>query len=146
MSSDIMQGRNANVKFGATAGVIATGAITAPTTINFLSNANNWDISKEIEVKDYAVFGNDGYKKKAPALQSWSASVKAYFDAEDTTGQLALITAFDAGTKVYFEFEVNATNKYQGNCFIKSLKTSAAADGEVSFDIELEGDSKLFYA
>ncbi len=85
---------------------------------------------------------NETWDTKLVGTKKIAGTITCYLDPTDTTGQMALQSAFINGSTVTPKIYVSATNYWTGNAFIKGISVSIGAGGtptEVSFDFESDG-------
>jgi len=122
-----------------------SGAFKVSTTK--VGEISSWKLDIETDMKDITTFDTTGWKENTPTLKSWSGSVEGEWKvATDTTGQKALQDALLGGTTVTAEFNVNGTNKYSGNAFIKKISVGEQVADTVKFSAEIVGTGALTYA
>lgn len=122
-----------------------TGKITTKIgtgTAAELLHMTNWSVDLSKEMIEAISFGED-YKEKVPGVKDWSASADGSTDFATTSGQKALVDAFEGGTKIEAAFYLDTTTFMTGDCYIESLSISHAADGKSEVSIKLAGSGGI---
>ena len=104
----------------------------------------SWNLDVTQEYIDSTTFG-DTTKEMTPSFATWSATAEGSYDITDATGQLALQTAWLAGSLVSdVRFMVDASAYYHGDAYV-SVSISAAVDNVVRVSYSIVGASALTY-
>ena len=94
---------------------------------------------------DVTSFDDGALRVFIAGLRSGSVDISGFYDPTDTNGQVAMFTAFLAGTKLVTTqqptFLVDGTNGFSADGVISSYAVSATVDGLVEFSatIQLSG-------
>jgi hypothetical protein len=109
-----------------------------------VAEANAWTLDVSQEYIDTTTFG-DTTKEMTPTFATWTGTATAKYDITDTAGQLALQTAWLAGSLVSdVRFSVDGTAYYHGDAYV-SATIGAAVDGIVDVSYAIVGASALTY-
>jgi len=103
-----------------------------------------WNLDPTMNTADISALGVD-YKSFIATVYEWTVAVECSFDMTDTNGQLALQTAFLAGTPVAWRGMVNASNYYGGNIIITSMPVAVVVDDAVTVSFNGQGTGALAY-
>ena len=107
-------------------------------------DVQNWTLDVTQEYVDTTTFG-DTAREQTPTFATWSGTAAAKYNIADTTGQLALQTAWLAGSLVSdVRFYVSAASYYHGDAYV-SASISAAVDNVVEVSYSITGASALTY-
>jgi len=131
----------ANEIYPGLTGSIKAGAVTAAA----IAHMNGWNLSLNREIGEVISFGVD-YKEKTAGIKDWTADCDGFADFSTGGGQDALVTAYEAGTPLLFQFYLNATKYFEGTGIIESLEISQSADGdaaEISISVAGSGGATL---
>jgi len=96
---------------------------------NTVAECQNWSLDITQEYVDTTAFG-DTMREQTPTFATWTGTASAKYDITDTNGQLALQTAWLAGSSVTLRFYVSAANYYTALAYV-SASIGAAVDGIV---------------
>ena len=95
------------------------------------------------ETLDITTFDSSCVREFIQGLKSGSVSITGYYDPTDTNGQVAMMTAFLAGTNIVVpKFLVDGTHGFSGaEGVVSSYAVDATIDGLVGFSstIQLSG-------
>jgi hypothetical protein len=111
---------------------------------NTVAEAQNWTLDVSQEYVDTTAFG-DTFREQTPTFATWTGTASAKYYIGDTNGQLALQTAWLAGSSAVIRFYVDSTHYYSGTAYV-STTIGAAVDGIVEISWNLQGASALSYA
>ena len=101
-------------------GAIKTGASPTATAIGHMAN---WNLNMSREAIEVVSFG-DEWKNNEPGIKEWDADFDGTADFSTDSGQVALETAFQNGTKLVFGFYLSATKYFEGSALITELSIS----------------------
>lgn len=107
-----------------------------------IDEINEANMSIEGQNEDITKFGQD-YVNRLQGLKDVTYSLSGFYDADDTNGQQALLTAFLADTTIYFGFLPNGTTGWEQVVKVASFDISGAVDGAVELSIDLEGNGDI---
>jgi len=124
----VLKGNAASLKIGA----------------NTVAEMQNWELSVEQEFADTTSF-LDTFREQTPTFATWTATASGKMDQSDTTGQVALQTAWLAGSTVTPLFYIDGSHKYTGLAYV-SATVGAAVDGIVEVNFSFQGAGTLTYA
>ena len=111
---------------------------------NVVAECQSWQLDVSQEYVETTCFG-DTFKEMTPTFATWTGTAAAKYMHGDTNGQLALETAWLAGSTVTVRLYVSATNYYTGLCYV-SATINTAVDGIVEISYSLQGAGALTYA
>ena len=104
-----------------------------------------WGLEVSQEFVDVTAFG-DTMRQQMPSFASWSGSASGSYDITDTAGQLALQTAWLAGSEITTaRFYVDSSHYYTGNCYVNA-SISAAVDNVVQISYTFTSSGTLTYS
>lgn len=109
---------------------------------NTIAHMSSWEVELSKDIIEVVSFGND-YKEKTPSIKDWSATADGAADFEATSGQAALVTAFEDGTLLTFGFGITSTIYFEGTGYIESLTVTDEADGNVTISISIAGSDAV---
>jgi len=124
--------------------VIKGNAGSIKLSTNVVAEMKEWSVEVAQEFVDTTAFG-DTMREQTATFASWSGSGSGSYDIADTNGQLALQTAWLAGTTVTPRFYVDTTHYYTGLAYVNA-SISAAVDGVVSVSYTFTSAGALTYA
>ena len=124
----VLKGNAASLKIGA----------------NTVAEMQNWELSVEQEFADTTSF-LDTFREQTPTFATWTATASGKVDTTDTNGQVALQTAWLAGTTVTPRLYIDGTHYYSGSAYV-SATVGAAVDGIVEVNFSFQGAGTLSYA
>ena len=124
--------------------VIKGNAGSIKLSTNVVAEMKEWSVEVAQEFVDTTAFG-DTMREQTATFASWSGSGSGSYDITDTSGQLALQTAWLAGTTVTPRFYVDTTHYYTGLAYVNA-SISAAVDGVVSVSYTFTSAGALTYA
>jgi predicted secreted protein len=124
--------------------VIKGNAGSIKLSTNVVAEMKEWSVEVAQEFVDTTAFG-DTMREQTATFASWSGSGSGSYDITDTNGQLALQTAWLAGTTVTPRFYVDTTHYYTGLAYVNA-SISAAVDGVVSVSYTFTSAGALTYA
>jgi predicted secreted protein len=132
---DIINGHNLRIKIGGTAIAKATEC----------SVSISGDV-REVAHKDIGTGVGAGWSSAEYGTKSWEAQCSALY-AESETFE-TIFTAFNASTKVTFEFSdgVTGNKKMTGTAVITSIEQNAPNNEEVTYSVSFKGDGPLVRA
>jgi predicted secreted protein len=91
---------------------------------------------------DVTVFSTTGFKEFIAGLKEGKISVKGFYESGDTNGQVAMMTAFLAGTTLTStqkpKFLVDGTVGFTADGIITSYSVDADVAGQVNFSAEIQ--------
>lgn len=112
---------------------------------NAVAEMKDWTLEVSQEFVDVTAFG-DTMRAQMPSFASWSGTASGSYDITDTNGQLALQTAWLAGSEVTTaRFYVDSSKYYTGNCYV-SASISAAVDNVVQVSYTFTSSGALTYS
>lgn len=116
--------------------VIKIGAVTilGLNDAKFTVNGNNIDVTN---------FASGGWIEKIQGLKSADLAIGGFFLSTDTTGQIALRTAFLAGTPVAMTALLDGTSGWSGSFVITKFEDGASVAGEVTRSITMESTGAI---
>lgn len=138
----------ANSKFK---GIEAVLYITSAAMLGLQDYTLNVEMG-DVDVSDH---NSAGWGERMTTLAQWTASCKAWYIGDGTTGvqetgQAALVTALTATSPsdvLTVEFRPHGTAsgrvKFAGSCRVKKWSTGAPTTGAQSFDVDLVGVGAL---
>lgn len=97
------------------------------------------------EALDVTVFNSGAVKSFISGLKSGTINISGFYEVGDTNGQIAMFTAFLAGTLLTStqkpKFLANGTNGFTGDGIITAYNVEASVAGTVNFSatIQLSG-------
>jgi predicted secreted protein len=114
--------------------------------VNKVAEVKSWKLDIEADMLETTNFDTNGWKTYLAGLKQWSGS----FDYEwkvstDTTGQKALQDALLGGTSLSIKLDVNGTNNYTGNAFVKTESIETPVDDVISGSFDFQGTAALTY-
>ena len=132
---DPLMGRYATVKIGTT----------------LIKNLGRWRLNLSGAEIDVSAFG-DGWEKKMPGMQGWTATLEGNYDPADAVGQQTLIDAKLAATKLqtvrlyidstsYWTIATDEDTNY--GCYIRNVDISHDKAGVASITMEVLGYGKI---
>jgi predicted secreted protein len=115
-------------------GPIATGdAIAGLTSISNAFTGDSLDIT---------TFDSDCFREFIAGLKGATIDFSGFYDPTDTAGQVALFTAFLAGTKLTTAqkpvFSVDGTHGFTGDGYVTAYSVDASVDGIVNFSASIQ--------
>jgi predicted secreted protein len=113
----------------------------APSTVTLVKS---WSLDTTMNTADTTSLGSAA-KTGIATVYEWSGSIECSFDMTDTNGQLALQTAFLAGTIIAWQGLVDATKYYGGNIIITGMPVSVTVDDAVQVSFNFQGTGALTY-
>lgn len=111
-----------------------------------VAQADTWSLDTPATLLETTNFGSAGWKEYIAGLKEWNGSFECNFDPTDTTGQVALRTAWQNGTTVSLKLYVNATNYYSGNALIENMPVSSPVGEKVRVTVNFRGSGQLAYS
>jgi hypothetical protein len=78
-------------------GRYACVTVNASTTEKVVAELNKQDLDRSSDVLSTPVFGNDGWSRASGGTKKYAGSFEGYYDPTDTTGQAAIIAAWESG-------------------------------------------------
>lgn len=110
-----------------------------------IAQVKQWELPLAADLYDTSVLGNQ-WKQYISGLLGSDAKIDVFFDLTDTNGQVAIQTAFLAGTSVTLNLLTSNANSavvhtYSGTAFIKSIdiKDPVNAPEEASLTLTFSG-------
>ena len=123
----IVKGTTGNIKLGTMA----------------VAEMKDWQIEVSQEFVDTTAFG-DTMREQTATFASWSGTASGSYDIADTGGQLALQTAWLAGSTVTPRFYTGASTYYSGLAYVNAT-VNAAVDGVITVSYSFTGAGALTY-
>ena len=114
---------------------IKIGEHASAETIAYVSGV---DLTLEAAILEILAFGMT-YKEKVPAVKDWSATVNGTCAFTSTGTQKQLYDAYNNGTTVTLGIYLSDTTYFEGKCYVKSMKISAAPDDAIKLECEVAG-------
>src|SRR5512147_2725752 len=99
--------------------VIKGNAGNIKLSTNAVAEMRDWSLEVSQEFVDTTAFG-DTMREQTATFASWSGSASGSYDITDTNGQLALQTAWLAGSTVTPRFYVDSTHYYDGLAYVNA--------------------------
>jgi len=94
------------------------------------------------ETLDVTTFDSGRFREFISGLVGGSIDVSGFYDPTDTTGQVALLAALLAGTKLTStqkpEFLIDGTNGFTADAYVSTFSSDAAVAGVVNFSATLQ--------
>ena len=94
------------------------------------------------ESLDVTTFNSSNFKEFLAGLTSGSISISGFYESGDTNGQVAMFTAFLAGTTLTTtqkpKFLVDGTVGFTADGIITSYQVEATVEGTVNFSAEIQ--------
>lgn len=109
---------------------------------NKLANCDSFSVDIKGNPVEIKQFGQK-YKETIDGLKEWTGTVEGNLDIEDTSGQLALLTAVLAGSLLSPKFYINSTNYYSGSAYCSSMKISSPLEDAVKITYDLTGTGEI---
>lgn len=114
------------------------GSVKAGATPAVIGHISGWNLNLTRDINEMVSFG-DEYKEKVAGIKDWTADCDGYADFSTGGGQDALLTAYEAGTALLFNFHLNATKYFEGSGIIESLEITMDAEGVAEISISVSG-------
>ena len=108
-----------------------------------VAEIDNWKLDISADMLDSTDFASAGWKEFIAGLKEWSGSFSGNWDMTDTAGQLAIQTAFLAGTPITLRLDVDSTHYYSGSAHIKSLGVETPVGDKVTVSYDFQGTGAL---
>ena len=124
--------------------VLKGNAGSVKLSTNTVAELRDWQLEVSQEFVDTTAFG-DTMRENTATFASWSGTASGSWDITDTNGQLALQTAWLAGSTVTPRFYVSAANYYSGLAYVNA-SISAAVDGVVQISYTFTSAGALSYS
>ena len=113
--------------------LLGTNAVAGLTSISNPITADSLDVT---------VFNATCMRDFIAGLRSGTMDISGYYESADTNGQVAMMTAMLAGTKLTTTQKPkilwNGVNGFTGDGIITSLTVDAAVDGIVNFSATIQ--------
>lgn len=109
---------------------------------NKVSEISTWSLDLGADDIEVTSFDSNGWKEYLAGLKEWSGSFEGNFVPTDTTGQVALINAWNNGQTVSLELRIDATRKFSGNAFVKP-SIEMPVDDKGGFSCDFQGTGQL---
>lgn len=116
-------------------GIIKSGA-------NTVAEVRSYTINVTADTLEDTTMG-DSARTYLPSLTSWNASVEAYWDETDTTGQGSFTVGSSVTLNVYPEGASSGDTYYSGTAIITGLTVTGSFDGMVEASFSLQGTGTL---
>ena len=126
-------------------GAIAGKSGSFKVSTNVVADLNNFKLDVESDLKTTTNYGSNGWEENLPTIKKWSGSVDGNWNMADTNGQKALQDAILGGTAIAAVFNINGTNNYAGNAYIKKISVQEPVDDIAKFTAEIVGTGALSY-
>ena len=110
---------------------------------NTVAEMRDWTLEVSQEFVETTAFG-DLMREQTATFASWSATASGSYDISDTNGQLALQTAWLAGSTTTPRFYVDNSHYYSGLAYVNA-SISAAVDGVVTISYSFTSAGTLSY-
>ncbi len=124
----------------ATAGKAALVKLGANTIANIKSATIEID---GVNLDVTALGAANGFMSRIQGLLDAKITLSGSYDTSDTNGQVALRTAFLAGTTISISVLPNGTNGFSTNAFVTKYSIGADVSKEVTLQIDLEGSGGI---
>jgi len=118
-----------------------TGSVRLSTMT--VAELRDWSLEVSQDYVDTTSFA-DTFREQTPTFASWSATASGSYDITDTNGQLAMQTAWLAGSQVTPRFYTGASTYYSGLAYV-SASISAAVDNVVTISYTFTSAGALTY-
>jgi len=103
-----------------------------------VAQVKDWSMSRTQDIQEYTVLGTAGFKNKRPTFKNVNVTGSVYWDPGDTTGQVALETAWEnaqtVNLKIYPSADVGGT-PVAGDVYYEGLEAYVS-------DMSISGDSE----
>tara|TARA_R100000808_G_scaffold155_1_gene1102 strand:+ start:7173 stop:7562 length:390 start_codon:yes stop_codon:yes gene_type:complete len=116
-------------------GVIKVGA-------NTVAEVKSYSVEETGDTVETTSLG-DSARTFTSTLTSWTASVDAFWDETDSTGQGALTIGAEVTLNVYPEGADTGDTYYAGSAIVTGVSISGSFDGTVDASISLQGTGAL---
>ena len=116
-------------------GIIKSGA-------NTVAEVRSYTINLTADTLEDTTMG-DSARTYLPSLTSWNASVEAFWDETDTTGQGTFVVGSTVTLNVYPEGSTSGDNYYSGTAIITGVTVTGSFDGMVEASFSLQGTGAL---
>lgn len=116
-------------------GLIKVGA-------NTVAEVKNYSVEETGDTVETTSLG-DSARTFTSTLTSWTASVDAFWDETDSTGQGALTIGAEVTLNVYPEGADTGDTYYAGSAIVTGVSISGSFDGTVDASISLQGTGAL---
>ena len=117
-----------------------------------VAQVKDWSMSRTQDIQEYTVLGTAGFKNKRPTFKNVNVSGSVYWDPGDTTGQVALETAWEnAATvtlRIYPSADVGGTPVtgdvyYEGSAYVSDMSISGDSENLVEGTINFAVDGNM---
>jgi len=109
---------------------------------NVVAELNNISNPLTADSLDVTTFDSNCLREFLAGLRSGTIDITGFYDPTDTTGQVAMLTAFLAGTTLTTTQKPkilwNGTNGIEADAIVTSYNVDAAVDGLVNFSATLQ--------
>src|SRR2546428_12658743 len=122
-------------QFAGKGGKVTVGA-------NTVAELDEWDLSINADLNEITKF-LDSAKGFLPGVYEWNGSFKGRYDSTDTNGQLALLNAILNGTQIAISLYIDATKKWAGNIYMKTINPKAAVTDNVVVSFAFQGSGAI---
>lgn len=109
---------------------------------NQILEVRSFSVEQSSATVEDTVMGDTWTSSKA-TLKSWSASIEAYWDETDTTGQGALDVGAEVTLNLYPEGNSSTDTYLSGSAIVESVSISASFDGMVEVSFSCKGNGAL---
>ncbi len=119
-------------------GVVRIGAIA-------IAEVKSWSFSGTKEKLDKSIINDGCNKSSITSGETIAISLSCFWDPADTTGQVAMFTAYNNGTEVNIELypgpAMTGNKYYEMDALVLSFAMAGDASNIVSCDFTLESNS-----
>ncbi len=110
---------------------------------NTVAGISNWSLDPTMNTAEITALG-DSAKSHIATIYEWSGSLEGSYRAhDDTNGQIALQTAFLAGTPVTLNLYVDSTHYYSGSAIITGMPVKVDVGDKVGISFPFQGTGAL---
>ena len=114
---------------------------------NAVAELNNISSSFSADSLDVTTFDSSCLREFLAGLRSGTMDISGFYDPTDTTGQVAMFTAFLAGTTLTSTQKPkilwNGTNGFTMDAIITSMTVDTAVEGTVNFSATLQATGAI---
>ena len=106
---------------------------------NFQTTCKSFTIDHTIDMEDVTAFdGDTGFKKYAPVLKDWTATLEMNFSTANNA-----TPATNAASKADLTLTIDGTSKYTGSAYLQSVTVNEPVDGIVTQTGVFQGSGVL---
>ena len=109
---------------------------------NAVGEVKSFEVSVTGDVVEDTVMGDDWKTNKA-TQKSWTGSISALHDRDDSTGQGAFSIGATVTAKLYPSGDASGNVEFSGSAIVTSRNVRSSHDGLVELDLELTGTGAL---